>query len=119
MIEEAIVDAYSEAEQAVGLHATLEQHLQCPFESRVLGMTVTVRKIDVTTAGNIVAIYYRGRERQTILILELPLPDPPPFAQGGGIRQVSAGVEMRRAASWLRCGRASAARCTFMLAYRL
>jgi hypothetical protein len=32
MIEEAIVDAYNEAEQAVGFHATIEQHLAVPFE---------------------------------------------------------------------------------------
>lgn len=78
MIEEAIVDAYTESEQAVGFHATLDQHLHCPFEALVLGTTVTVRKVDVTAAGNIVAICYRGRERQAIPILELPLPDPPP-----------------------------------------
>jgi hypothetical protein len=44
----------------------------------VLGTTVTVKKVDVTAAGNIVAICYRGRERQAIPILELSLPDPPP-----------------------------------------
>jgi len=78
LIEQAIVDAYGPAEQAVGFHATLDQHLECPFETLVLGTAVTVRKIDVTAAGNIVAICYRGRERQAIPILQLPLPDPPP-----------------------------------------
>ena len=33
MIEEAIVDAYTESEQAVGFHATVEQHLHLPFET--------------------------------------------------------------------------------------
>jgi hypothetical protein len=78
MIEEAIVDADTESEQAVGFHAMLELHLRCPFETAVLGTTVTVRRIDVTAAGNIVPVCYRGRERQTIPILELPLPEPPP-----------------------------------------
>jgi hypothetical protein len=78
LIGEAIVDAYTEAEQAVGFHATIEQHLALPFETIVLGGTVTVKKIDVTARGNIIAICYRGRERQAIPILELPLPDPPP-----------------------------------------
>ena len=78
MIEEAIVDAYNEAEQAVGFHATIEQHLALPFETVVLGTIVTVRKIDVTASGNIVAVCYRGRERQAIPILELPLPHPLP-----------------------------------------
>jgi hypothetical protein len=48
LIEEAIVDAYTEAEQAVGFHATIEQHVAVPFETVVLGATVTVKKIDVT-----------------------------------------------------------------------
>ena len=78
MIEEAIVDAYNEAEQAVGFHATIEQHLALPFETVVLGTIVTVRKLDVIAPGHIVAVRYRGRERQAIPILELPLPHPLP-----------------------------------------
>ena len=78
MIEEAIVDAYTESEQAVGFHATVEQHLQLPFETVVLGVAVTVKKVDVTGAGEIIAVCCRGRERQAIPLLELPLPDPPP-----------------------------------------
>ena len=78
LIEEAIVDAYTEAEQAVGFHATIEQYLALPFETVVLGAPVTVKKVDVTRAGEIVAVCYRGRERQAIPILELPMPDPPP-----------------------------------------
>ena len=78
LIEEAIVDAYTEAEQAVGFHATIEQHLGLPFETVVLGTSVTAKKVDVTAAGELVVICSRGRERQAIPILELPLPDPPP-----------------------------------------
>ena len=78
MIEEAIVDAYTEAEQAAGFHATIEQHLAVPFETVVLGAGVTVKRIGITTAGEVVAVCYRGRERQAIPLLELPLPDPPP-----------------------------------------
>jgi len=78
LIEEAIVDAYNESEQAVGFHATIEQHLVLPFETVVLGVAVTVKKIDVSAGGDIVAVCFRGRERQAIPLLELPLPDPPP-----------------------------------------
>lgn len=78
LIEEAIVDAYTEAEQAVGFHATIEQHLAVPFEAVVLGVAVTVRRVDVTVRGELVAICSRGRERQAIPLLELPPPDPPP-----------------------------------------
>jgi hypothetical protein len=78
MIEEAIVDAYTESEQAGGFHAMIEQELEVPFETAVLGVTVLVKKVDITEAGEIVAVCYRGRDRQAIPILELPLPDPPP-----------------------------------------
>jgi hypothetical protein len=51
LIDEAIVDAYDESEQAVGFHATIEQHLALPFETVVLGVAVTVKKVDVAIAG--------------------------------------------------------------------
>jgi len=78
LIDEAIVDAYDESEQAVGFHATIEQHLALPFETVVLGVAVTVTTVDVAESGHIVAICHRGRERQAIPILDLPLPDPLP-----------------------------------------
>jgi hypothetical protein len=78
MIEEAIVDAYTESEQVVGFHTMIDMHLDLPFEIVVLGVAATVKKVDVTAAGEIVALCYRGRERQAIPILALPLPDPPP-----------------------------------------
>jgi hypothetical protein len=78
LIEEAIVDAYTPDEQAVGFHATIEQHLALPFETVVLGAAVTVKAIDVVARGDIVAVCHRGREHQAIPILDLPLPTPPP-----------------------------------------
>ena len=48
-----------------------------PFETAVLAVTVTVRKIDYTVSG-IVAICARGKHQQAIPVLDLPLPDPPP-----------------------------------------
>lgn len=78
MIEEAIVDAYTESEQAGGLHMMLEQDLDLPFETTVLGATVSVKRLNITENDEVVAVCYRGRERQAIPILELPLPDPPP-----------------------------------------
>jgi hypothetical protein len=78
MIEEAIVDAYTEYEQVIGFHATIEMHLNLPFETVVLGVAATVKKVKVTVTGEIVAVCYRGPERQTLSILELPLPDPAP-----------------------------------------
>jgi hypothetical protein len=78
MIEEAIVDAYTESEQAGGFHVMIEQELELPFETTVLGVTVSVKRVDITESNDVVAVCYRGRERQAIPILELPLPDPPP-----------------------------------------
>ena len=78
MIEEAIIDAYTESEQAGGFHVMIERELDLPFETTVLGVNVSVKRVDITDANDVVAMCHRGRERQAIPILELPLPDPPP-----------------------------------------
>lgn len=78
LIDEAIVDAYNESEQTVGFHAAIEQHISLPFETVILGVGVIVKKVDVTVDNHIIAICHRGRERQAVPILELPLPDPLP-----------------------------------------
>ena len=78
LIEEAIVDAYGESEQRVGFLTMLEDNLALPFVTRVLGADVTVERIDLTGSEEIVAICRRGRTRQAIPILELPLPIPAP-----------------------------------------
>lgn len=82
MIEEATVDAYGESEQRAGFYTMMENGLALPFETQVLGVEVTVERIDLTSADEIVAICTRGRSRQTIPILELPLPLPPPAGVG-------------------------------------
>jgi Calcium binding len=78
LIEEAIVDCYNEAEQVTGLFTMIEDHLALPFETSVLGMTVTVAKVDLTAGDEIVAICRRDGHTQAILLLELPLPAPAP-----------------------------------------
>ena len=78
MIEEAIVDAYTESEQASGFHAMIEQNLEVPFETTVLGVLVTVKSVNLTDAGQVVAVCQRGQARQAIPITDLPLPNPPP-----------------------------------------
>lgn len=78
LIAEATVDCYNEAEQAIGLFTMLEDHLNVPFETLVLGVTVTVTGVDMSDDDRIVAICVRGRTRQAIPILDLPLPTPPP-----------------------------------------
>lgn len=78
LVEEATVDAYGESEQATGLLTMLEEHLALPFEMTVLGVVVTVEKIALTDREDIVAVCRRGRQRQSLPVLDLPLPDPRP-----------------------------------------
>jgi hypothetical protein len=78
LIAEAVVDAYGEDEQRVGFYTMLEDHLALPFKTEILGVAVTVQRVDLTDDDQIVAVCTRGRERQSIPILALPLPDPPP-----------------------------------------
>lgn len=78
LIEQATVDCYNDSEQVTGLFTLLEEHLGVPFHTTVLGMAVTVTSIDVTTSDQIIAICQRDGHRQTIPILDLPLPTPEP-----------------------------------------
>ena len=78
LIEKATVDAYGDAEQLVGFVTMLEEHLAVPFHTSVLGADVTVTRTDQSDDGHIVAVCHRGRSRQRVPILDLPLPDPPP-----------------------------------------
>jgi hypothetical protein len=64
-------------EQLTGLYTMIEDNLTMPFTTTVLGVEVTVRTVDLRNDG-IVAICHRGRCRQAIDILDLPLPDPAP-----------------------------------------
>ena len=78
MIEDATIDAYDESEQATGWFTMFAEHLALPFETRVLGTSVTVSSIDLRDDHRIVAICTRGRDRQAIAIVDLPLPSPRP-----------------------------------------
>jgi hypothetical protein len=78
MIEEAIVDAYGDSEQTTGFYTMLEDNLAVPFETEILGIRVAVERIDMTDDEQIVAVCTRGKSRQRVPILDLPLPDPPP-----------------------------------------
>ena len=78
LVEEATVDAYGESEQTTGLFTMLEEHLELPFTSQVLGVEVTVVKVDMNDRDDIVAICKRGKDRQSLPILDLPLPESPP-----------------------------------------
>jgi hypothetical protein len=78
MVEEATVDCYGESEQTNGLFTKIEESLALPFETTVLGVVVNVVRIDQNDRDEIVAICRRGRDRQAVWILDLPLPSPRP-----------------------------------------
>ncbi len=78
LIAEATVDAYGESEQATGFYTMFEEHLTLPFQTEVLGVEVTVERVDLADDERIVAVCNRGISRQRIPICDLPLPDPPP-----------------------------------------
>ncbi len=66
MIEEATVDAYNDEEQITGLFTMLEEHLVLPFDTDMLGITVTVTKLDLTAGNEIVVICRRDAHKQAI-----------------------------------------------------
>ena len=78
LIEQAIVDAYGEEEQVGGFFTMIEEYLALPFGVKVLGVDADVEKVEMTLDGQIVAICHRGKTRQKIPILDLPLPTPTP-----------------------------------------
>jgi len=88
-IEQATVDCYNDSEHVTGLFTMIEEHLALPFQTTVLGTTITVARVDVTTSDQIIAICKHDGHRQAIPILDLPLPSP-----------FGVGVQRRCSFSW-------------------
>ncbi|MFE5580508.1 hypothetical protein [Kitasatospora sp. NPDC056531] len=78
LVDEATVDTYDEHEQVSALFTAVEDNLAVPFSTVVLGVEVTVRGVDLSQDGRIVALCTHGGFRQAIGLLDLPLPDPAP-----------------------------------------
>ncbi|MFF4120322.1 hypothetical protein ACFY0P_43740 [Streptomyces sp. NPDC001714] len=78
MVAEAIVDACDEYEQLAALQAVIEDRLALPFDTVVLGVTVTVIAVQLRSGSGIVALCGRGRHRQAIGLLDLPVPECAP-----------------------------------------
>jgi hypothetical protein len=92
MIAEATVDAHDESEQAMGWEGALSEYLELPFTTKVLGVEVSVNRLELRDDNRIVAICTRGREHQAIGLLDLPLPSPRP-----------AGAEWVEAYRYMKC----------------
>ncbi len=79
LIEEATVDCYNEYEQAAGLFTKIDEELDLPFTTRILGMDVAVVAVEPEDDDlGIAAVCERDGERQSISLSDLPLPSPPP-----------------------------------------
>ena len=80
LVQEATVDCYCEEEQVTGLFTMIQDNLDVPFETTVLGVSVVVERVDLMGGygSHIVAICRRGRHRQAVPITALPLPSPRP-----------------------------------------
>lgn len=78
LIADAIVDCYSESEEATGLFTAIEESIAFPFTATVLGMHVRVEEVDMDIRDVIVAVCSGDHGRQTIRLLDLILPEPPP-----------------------------------------
>jgi hypothetical protein len=78
LIAEATVDCYHDSECVTGFYTMLDEHLAMPFHTMVLGVEVTVQCVEMSGDNQIVAVCIRGRDRQRIPILDLPLPTPAP-----------------------------------------
>jgi hypothetical protein len=75
MAEEATVDCYNnESEQMTGWFTMIVENLAVPFDAVVLGVTITVERVDITESDLIIAICSFRGHRQSIPILDLPLP---------------------------------------------
>jgi hypothetical protein len=76
LVEEATVDAHDESEQAMGFYAMLENDLHLPFDTEILGVTVTVESIDIAGGDDerLVAVCRKGKVSQRISLEDLPLP---------------------------------------------
>ncbi|KOX15317.1 hypothetical protein ADK67_41735 [Saccharothrix sp. NRRL B-16348] len=76
LIAEATVDCYDDSECVTGFHSMIEEYLVVPFQTVVLGMDVIVTSVDLTDDEQIVAVCVRGKSKQRIPVLDLPLPAP-------------------------------------------
>jgi hypothetical protein len=64
LVDQATVDAYGEGEELAGFAVMIEDNLAVPFETTVLGVAVTVKKVDESASG-IVAICAAGTGRRS------------------------------------------------------
>ena len=62
-----------------------------PFETKILGVVAIVERVDLNRSEQIVAVCSRGRDRQSLPILDLPLPARCRRAPSGSRRTATGG----------------------------
>jgi hypothetical protein len=68
----------AKGEQATGWFTVIRNNLDMPFETEVLGVKVTVKRLELRDDNSTVVVCARGADRQTIGLVDLPLPSPKP-----------------------------------------
>lgn len=63
MIEQATVDTYGESEQTTGWFTMIDENLAVPFETTVLGVPVTVERLELNASEQIVALFPESQTR--------------------------------------------------------
>ena len=94
LVEEAIVDCYTEDERHGSFLVMLEEHLRCPVRALVVGEGVTVVGFGWDPPREIVARCRRDRRMHRVNVTALEWPSAPP--------QGAEWIEAYRA--WLRGG---------------
>ncbi len=93
LIDDALVDACGEAEQATAFYTMIEDHLTLPIKTAILGIAVTVERVELNDRDDVVFVCRRGKHRLRVSAADLP--DP------GSIPEGWEWVEAYSA--WLRC----------------
>ena len=74
LVAEATIDCYNEDEEVTGFLTMIHDNLAVPFQTQILGVEVTVDNVELNAVGEIVAICSRGKHRQSIAVVDLPMP---------------------------------------------
>lgn len=74
LVDEAVMDAYGEDEEEVGLLTLIQDNVRFPFHTTMLGARLKVTGVDVRDRGGLVAICERDKTRQLVDLRDLPLP---------------------------------------------
>jgi hypothetical protein len=75
LIAKATVDCYNGSEEVTGIFTMLEENLAAPFPTTLLGVKVTVERVDLNDADEIVAVCRRGCKKIPTAIDSMEMTD--------------------------------------------